>query len=721
MKEELGRPLAAARPVPLRRERAAHRHRAPARALRHRALLGGPPPPDGDDDGHDDLRRAEIFETMEYGPAPESDKPARAVARRARRRRSGTSSTARGRRPTGALFDVHEPGDRQDDRAACRRARADDVDAAVGGRAHGAARRGRRSAATGARATCTRSRARCRSTRGCSPCSRRWTTASRSARRATSTCRSSRGTSITTPAGRSCSSSEFAGYDGVGVVGQIIPWNFPLLMLAWKVAPALAAGSTIVHQAGRVHAADRAAASPSSRTRPGCRPGVLNIVTGDGAHGRGDRRSSRRRQDRVHRIDRSRPHHPQGDGGQRARSCRWSWAARARSSCSRTRISTASSKASSTRSGSTRARCAARARACSCRRASPTRSSRSCSARMEKLRVGSPLDKAVDMGAIVAPVQLERIRALVEQGRAEGATMWQPSWACPTEGCFYPPTLFTDVQPSSQRRAGRDLRPGAGGDDLPHARRRRSRWRTTRRTGWPRACGRENINLALDIAPKIKAGVVWINATNLFDAAAGFGGYRESGLRPRGRARGHVGVSQAERDRDSASAERARRRASARRAARIVRRASAVTARGGARRPDLPAIDRTPKLYIGGKQARPDSGYTRACSAPTGELRRRGGRGQPQGHPQRGRGGARGARGWAKATGHNRAQILYYIAENLAARRDEFARAHRRDDRRRRRGARWRRRCRGCSPTPPGPTSTTAPCTRCRSAASRWR
>src|SRR5207245_4625509 len=70
-------------------------------------------------------------------------------------------------------------------------------------------------------------------------------------------------------------------------------------------------------------------------------------------------------------------------------------------------------------------------------------------ARMEKLRVGPPLDKAIDMGAIVAPVQLERIRQLVSTGVAEGATMWQPSWACPTEGDFYPPTLFTNVAPAA--------------------------------------------------------------------------------------------------------------------------------------------------------------------------------------------------------------------------------------------------------------------------------
>src|SRR5262249_54157173 len=69
--------------------------------------------------------------------------------------------------------------------------------------------------------------------------------------------------------------------------------------------------------------------------------------------------------------------------------------------------------------------------------------------RMETLRMGDPLDKAIDLGAIVAPVQLQRIERLVEQGVAEGAQLWQPGWARPTEGCFYPPTLFTEVEPAA--------------------------------------------------------------------------------------------------------------------------------------------------------------------------------------------------------------------------------------------------------------------------------
>ncbi len=69
--------------------------------------------------------------------------------------------------------------------------------------------------------------------------------------------------------------------------------------------------------------------------------------------------------------------------------------------------------------------------------------------RMEKLRIGDPLDKAIDMGAIVSPGQLNEIQRLVTQGIEEGATMWQPSWACPTDGYFFPPTLFTNVSPAA--------------------------------------------------------------------------------------------------------------------------------------------------------------------------------------------------------------------------------------------------------------------------------
>ncbi len=73
--------------------------------------------------------------------------------------------------------------------------------------------------------------------------------------------------------------------------------------------------------------------------------------------------------------------------------------------------------------------------------------------RMERLRLGDPLDKAMDIGAIVGPVQLEQIRQLVKTGEEEGATLWQPSWSCPTEGSFLP------ANPLHQRVARRPLSP----------------------------------------------------------------------------------------------------------------------------------------------------------------------------------------------------------------------------------------------------------------------
>src|SRR5687768_2679560 len=159
-------------------------------------------------------------------------------------------------------------------------------------------------------------------------------------------------------------------------------------------------------------------------------------------------------------------------------------------------------------------------------------------ARMESLRLGDPLDKAVDMGAIVAPVQLERIEGLVRRGQEEGASLWQPSWSCPQEGWFFPPTLFTEVAPAATIAQVEifgpvvvlmTFRTPAEAVELAN----------NTRYGLAASVWTENINLALDIAPQIKAGTVWVNCTNVFDAASGFGGYRESGF---GREGGREGL-----------------------------------------------------------------------------------------------------------------------------------------------------------------------------------
>ena len=164
--------------------------------------------------------------------------------------------------------------------------------------------------------------------------------------------------------------------------------------------------------------------------------------------------------------------------------------------------------------------------------------------------------------------------------------------------------------------------------------------------------------MALQVAAQLKAGVVWVNCTNLFDAACGFGGYRESGYEREG---GREGLREYLEPAWFKNAPQL----------------NVAAGKGGAPAKGKPAsdamIDRTVKLYIGGKQARPDSGYSLDVRNGKGELLGE----APLGNRKDIRNAveaARKASGWAKATAHNRAQVLYYIAENLSLREEEIAR-----------------------------------------------
>ncbi|MES2180283.1 MAG: aldehyde dehydrogenase family protein [Gemmatimonadota bacterium] len=467
--------------------------------------------------------------------------------------------------------------------------------------------------------------------------------------------------------------SEFAGYHGAGVVGQIIPWNFPLLMMAWKVAPALAAGCTIVIKPAEFTPLT-ALVFAELADAVGLPAGVLNIVTGDGDTGRVIVEHSDidkiafTGSTEVGRIIRKAT---AGSGKKLSLELGGKspfivfedadldsvvegvvdaiWFNQGQVCCAGSRLLVQEGIAD--------------------------RLYAKLKARMENLRLGSPLDKAVDMGAIVAPVQLERIRSLVEQGREEGADFFQPSWACPAEGCFYPPTLFTNVQPSSTIAQVEIFGPVLVAMTFRTPSEAVALANNTQ-YGLAASVWSESINLALDIAPKIKAGVVWINSTNLFDAAAGFGGYRESGF---GREGGREGMYEyLKRDRVSATddlaagrAARASARAAAKaNAAKPIKRAAELDDpdRGG------PPVDRTPKLFIGGKQARPDSGYSIRITGADGRALGEVGEGNRKDIRNAVEAAHAAAAGWSKATGHSRAQILYYIAENLATRTDEFAR-----------------------------------------------
>jgi aldehyde dehydrogenase (NAD+) len=277
-------------------------------------------------------------------------------------------------------------------------------------------------------------------------------------------------------------------------------------------------------------------------------------------------------------------------------------------------------------------------------------------ARMEHLRVGDPLDKAIDIGAIVDPVQREQIDALVQRGAAEGAEVWQPAGGMPSKGCYYPPTLLTGVAPASTVAqveifgpvlAAMSFRTPAEAVQLAN----------NTRYGLAASVWTESINLALDIAPKLKAGVVWVNCTNQLDAAAGFGGYRESGY---GREGGREGMAEYLRPAFEAKLK--------------VRAAPAPPPgpRPAEAAKGLPAIDRTAKMYVGGKQARPDGGHSRPVLAPDGTILAEVGEGNRKDIRNAVEAAAK-AEGWSRSTGHLRAQILYYVAENLAARGEEFA------------------------------------------------
>ncbi|HEY0038429.1 MAG TPA: aldehyde dehydrogenase family protein, partial [Longimicrobium sp.] len=451
--------------------------------------------------------------------------------------------------------------------------------------------------------------------------------------------------------------AELRGCAPVGVVGQIIPWNFPLLMLSWKIAPALAMGNTVVLKPAEFTSLT-AILFAQICDEAGLPPGVVNIVTGDGRTGAlmvehpGIDKIAFTGSTEVGRIIRVAT---AGSGKKLSLELGGKspfivfddadldsvvegvvdaiWFNQGQVCCAGSRILAQEGIAA--------------------------RLTEKLRARMETLRVGDPLDKGVDIGAIVAPVQLQKIQELVQQGVDEGATMWQPSWSCPQEGCFFPPTLFTDVSPSSTIAQVEIFGPVvvsmtfrtpseavALANNTPY--------------GLAASVWTESINLALDIAPKVQAGTVWINSTNVFDAASGFGGYKESGY---GREGGREGLW--EYVRPKWETENGRGEGTGDRGQQAKTKSRAPRADSAAKGPSLPPIDRTAKLYVGGKQARPDGGYSFPVNGPGGRLVGEAALGNRK-DVRNAVEAAHKAAGWAKQTGHNRAQVLYYLAENLA-------------------------------------------------------
>ena len=431
-----------------------------------------------------------------------------------------------------------------------------------------------------------------------------------------------------------------------GVCGQVIPWNFPLLMLAWKVAPALAAGNTVVLKPAEYTSLTALLFADLCR-QAGLPKGVLNIVTGDGA------------------VGEMIVTHPDVDKvaftgstavGRRIRE--------ATAGSGKTLTLELGGKSpyivfedadlDSAVEGLVDAIWFNQGQVCCAgsrllvQEGVADRFYAKLKARMDKLRVGSPLDKSIDVGAIVDPRQLETINRLVDGNMA--GEMYQVACDLPEGGCFYPPTLITGLSAADPLMQDEIFGPVLVGATFRTPSEAVALANNTR-YGLAATIWSENINEALDVAPKLAAGVVWINGTNMFDAAAPFGGVRESGF---GREGGPEGM-----------------RAYTKPAGRTKPLAKVIGFGFG---PDTEpqAVDRTAKLYIGSKQARPDGGYAYEVFTKAGKLI-----GQaPLANRKDVRNAveaAHAAKSWSATTAHLRAQILYYAAENLAARKDEFA------------------------------------------------
>ncbi len=433
--------------------------------------------------------------------------------------------------------------------------------------------------------------------------------------------------------------------NSIGVVGQIIPWNFPLLMLAWKIAPAIALGNTVVLKPAE-YTSLTALYFAELCEKAKIPQGVINIITGDGSTGEhitshkdikkiaftGSTEVGKKIIQTNTNPDKKMTMELGGkspfivfedadldsavEGVVDA-----IWFNQGQVCCAGSRLLVQESI--------------------------EKKFIQKLKKRMEKLRVGDPLDKSIDIGAIVAPVQLKKINSLVNKAQKDGNKLWQPSWSCPTNGLFYPPSLFTNVTPSSFIAQVEIFGPVLTTMTFRTPSEAVSIANNTP-YGLAASIWSENINLALDIAPKVKAGVIWINSTNLFDAACGFGGYKESGFGREGGSEGiraysklPIPLSKSKRGKKSSKGQSSN------------------------------SIDRTPKLYIGGKQKRPDSGYSFSsydahynfiCDVPNANRK-----------DVRDTVEIASKAVSKSSTNFNRAQILYYLAENLQDRKNTFS------------------------------------------------
>ena len=467
--------------------------------------------------------------------------------------------------------------------------------------------------------------------------------------------------------------TEMQGYQPVGVIGQIIPWNFPLLMLAWKIAPAIAMGNTVVLK-------------PASYTRlsallfaeivveSGLPAGVVNVITGSSQAG--SMIVTHPDVDKIAftgstEVGRTLRHQTAGSGKKLSLELGGKspfivfddadldgavegvvdaiWFNQGQVCCAGSRLLVQENIAE--------------------------KFIQKLKTRMGKMRVGDPLDKCIDMGAIVDQSQWDTVDHWVKMGISEGGDLFQPDIPLPSKGLFYKPTLITGLEASAMTVQEEIFGPVLVSQTFRTPSEAVALANNTR-YGLAASVWSDNINIALDIASKLKSGSVWVNCTNLFDGAAGFGGYRESGF---GREGGREGLFEylrpAWQDRPRSSFQPPSTEQTILKWGDHVPAHPQMPSKEISNKKNLPPIDRTPKMYIAGKQVRPDGNYTRSVLDPEGKLVGQvgdGNRKDIRDAVEAAHAAHTAKPGWAMRHGYNRSQILYFMAENLDARNSEF-------------------------------------------------
>jgi aldehyde dehydrogenase (NAD+) len=313
----------------------------------------------------------------------------------------------------------------------------------------------------------------------------------------------------------------------IGVCGQIIPWNFPLLMAAWKIAPALACGNTVVLKPAETTPLTALALAKICQEAD-LPPGVVNIVTGAGETG-------------AHLVN-----HP------RVRKIAFTGSTEVGKLIQRAVAGTG--KRLTLELGGKAANivfedaaidqaiegivnaiyfnqghvCCAGSRLLVQESIEPV-VRRKLEYRIATLRLGDPLDKNTDVGAINSKAQLAKIRELVESGVAEGAQLHQSACAIPLKGYWFPPTFFTGVAQSHRIAQEEIFGPVLA---VMTFRTPEEAIEKANNTPYGLSAGvwTDKGSKMFQITSKLKAGVVWANTFNKFDPASPFGGYKESGF-----------------------------------------------------------------------------------------------------------------------------------------------------------------------------------------------